>query len=535
VPEYASRPARDRNLPAVWGKLTLLLTALAMVATACARGEISVQPAELDENTFVINVADFEGDVGRGLSLTTDAEGNPHMSYLAFEDPQEPGATPAPALPGAPVLPAVKHAHVVGGAWTRTMVAEGVQADPSADATAIAVDAAGVHHIVWTEGGNLRYSNNAEGSFSEPATIAEGTGASGPSITVGADSVPLVAFYEQAGGGGADVETPLVRAAIATPGGWEVETAAEASPGEPASTAIGLAGDTPVVAYGSEGRTLLARRSADIWESEEADADGGLGVSMSIDADGNPHLAYYNGSGQVRHAHSIGGGPWEPSVVGPTDLASGDDVAAGPSIVVDAEGVHHVAWEDAEAISYANNESGEFVAEQVPGSQTEPAGRIPGVGLSAEGVLYLAWYDPEDTEVQLAVRGGGEPLLAVPPPAPTTAQPTGEPTGPPPCEPDGTELTLTAPPGALSAGFAEDCLAAPAGEPITVTLANQDSAPHNLGIYTSQGGDRLFTPPTLTNPGESVTYEVEPIPDPGQYFFQCDLHPTTMTGTFVVA
>lgn len=506
----------------------LLLTALAVIAPACARGEISVQPVDVDENTFVINVADFEGDVGRGLSLTTDAEGNPHMSYLVFEDPQKAGATPAPALPGAPELPAVKHAHVVGGAWTRTIVAEGVEADPSADATAIAVDPDGIHHIVWTEGGNLRYANNSEGAFSEPETIAEGTGASGPSIAVGADGVPLVAFYEQAGGGGADAETPLVRGATRADGGWAVETAAEASPGEPASTAIGLAGDTPVVAYGSEGRTLLARRSADIWESEEADADGGLGVGMSIDAGGNPHLAYYNGSGQVRHAHSIDGGPWETSVVGPTDLPSEDDEAGGPSIVVDAEGVHHVAWEDAEAISYANNESGEFVANQVPGSQTKPAGRIPRVGLGAEGVLYLAWYDPEDTEVQLAVRGGGEPLLAVPQPAPTAAQPTGEPTGPPPCEPSGSDLAIAA----LDLAFDTDCLAAPAAGPFTINFDNQDTLPHNVAIYTEQGGQQLFSGQIITGPA-TVAYEV-PAVDPGVFFFQCDVHPT-MTGTFVVA
>lgn len=508
-----------------------MLTALAMVATACARGEISVQPAELDENTFVINVADFEGDVGRGLSLTTDAEGNPHMSYLAFEDPQEPGATPAPALPGAPVLPAVKHAHLVGGAWTRSIVAEGTAVEEG-DETAIAVGPDGVHHVVWTEAGNLRYSNNAEGSFSEPLTLAEG-GITGPSIALGSDGSPMAAFYQESGGASPGVPSPVVAVSSAAEGDSIVAEAV--SPGEMPATAIGLSGDQPLVAYGSEGRTHLARKSGDLWESEEADADGGLGVSMSIDADGNPHLAYYNGSGQVRHAHSIGGGPWETSVVGPTDFPSGEEDAAGPSIAVDAEGVHHVAWEDAEAISYANNESGEFVAEQVPGSETDPAGLSPGVGLGAEGVLYLAWYDPQDTEVQLAVRGGGEPLLAVPQPEPTTAQPTEEPTGPPPCEPGGTELTLTAPPGALSAGFAEDCLAALAGEPFTVTLDNQDSVPHNLGIYTSQGGDRLFTPPTLANAGESVTYEVEPIPDPGQFFFQCDLHPTTMTGTFVVA
>lgn len=507
-----------------------MLTVLAVIATACARGDISVQPVEIDENTFVINVADFEGDVGRGLSLTTDAEGNPHMSYLAFEDPQETGATPAPALPGAPELPAVKHAHVVGGAWTRTIVAEGVAADPSADATAIAVDADGVHHIVWTEGGTLRYSNNAEGSFSEPDTVAEGRGTSSPSITVGADGVPLVAFYEGAGGEGADAETPLVGAAILTQGGWEVETAAEASPGEPASTAIGLAGDTPVVAYGSEGRTLLARRSTDIWESEEADADGGLGVSMSIDADGNPHLAYYASAGEVRHAHSIDGGPWETSVVGPTDFASGDDDVAGPSIAVDAEGVHHVAWEDETGISYANNQEGAFNLIQVPGSQSTPAGTSPQLGLGAEGVVYLAWYDPGDMEVQLGVRGGGEPLLAVPAPPPSSpsATPTPTETGPPPCEPSGSDLAIAA----LDVAFDTDCLAAPAGEPFTINFDNQDTLPHNVAIYTEQGGEQLFSGELITGPA-TMAYEV-PALDPGVYFFQCDVHPN-MTGTFVVA
>jgi plastocyanin len=33
--------------------------------------------------------------------------------------------------------------------------------------------------------------------------------------------------------------------------------------------------------------------------------------------------------------------------------------------------------------------------------------------------------------------------------------------------------------------------------------------------------------------GSSQTYDVEAL-DPGKYFFRCDFHPTTMTGTFVV-
>jgi plastocyanin len=33
----------------------------------------------------------------------------------------------------------------------------------------------------------------------------------------------------------------------------------------------------------------------------------------------------------------------------------------------------------------------------------------------------------------------------------------------------------------------------------------------------------------------SITYDVDPIEEAGDYYFQCDFHPTTMTGTFVVA
>ena len=37
---------------------------------------------------------------------------------------------------------------------------------------------------------------------------------------------------------------------------------------------------------------------------------GGYGISLALDKDGNPHVAYYTRDGEVRHAHSIGGSPW---------------------------------------------------------------------------------------------------------------------------------------------------------------------------------------------------------------------------------
>jgi plastocyanin len=54
-----------------------------------------------------------------------------------------------------------------------------------------------------------------------------------------------------------------------------------------------------------------------------------------------------------------------------------------------------------------------------------------------------------------------------------------------------------------------------------------------VGIYQSAGGEAFFQGDTITAP-DNITYDVDPIDEPGQYHFQCDVHPTTMSGTFVV-
>lgn len=98
------------------------------------------------------------------------------------------------------------------------------------------------------------------------------------------------------------------------------------------------------------------------------------------------------------------------------------------------------------------------------------------------------------------------------------------------CEPSGTHLRLVA----MNAMFETDCLAAPAGKPFTITFDNRDpGVPHNLSIYTdSSATAALFTGEIVSGPAKT-TYKV-PALDPGTYFFRCDVHPTTMTGTFVV-
>ncbi|MGH2724385.1 MAG: cupredoxin domain-containing protein [Actinomycetota bacterium] len=506
-------------------KLAPATLVLGLLAAACGAPDVVVRSGGQGEVRFFPGVLDAAGDVGRGLSMATDGQGDPHLAYLAFEEELETGQPPPAPDPDAPILPAVVHAHVVEDARTRSVVAEETAVTPE-DQTAIAVDGDGVHHVVWTEEGSLLYSNNAEGAFSEGQEITA-DGPVGPSIAV-AGTTPWVAFSVETG-----VEGPGGLVRVATPEGdrWSVETAAET--GASGQTAIAAVDGEVLVAYGSEGATMVARGPGP-WASETADPDGGVGVSMAVDGDGNPHVAYETAGGAVKHAHSTGGGPWEVS-----EVADGADAAAGgATIALDEDGVHHVAWASSEGIGYANNEEdGSFAAEEVPASQ---GGTLPRIGIGPDGEVLLAWFDTGDTEVQLAVRSEEPPLLALPgaPTGEPAPGPTGPPTGPPPCEPDGADLASVAPPGASGTGFDTDCMAVPAGEAFAVDFTNDDSTVHNWALYTDSSAEEHLGGGTIQEQigaGESTTYDVDPIDEPGQYFFRCDFHPTTMTGTFVVA
>jgi plastocyanin len=84
---------------------------------------------------------------------------------------------------------------------------------------------------------------------------------------------------------------------------------------------------------------------------------------------------------------------------------------------------------------------------------------------------------------------------------------------------------------AADIAFDASVIEAPAGEAFTINFTNNDSAPHNVAIYTEQGGDEIVKG-DIIDPGQSVEVQV-PAQEAGEYYFVCDLH-TNMNGTVVV-
>ncbi len=97
-------------------------------------------------------------------------------------------------------------------------------------------------------------------------------------------------------------------------------------------------------------------------------------------------------------------------------------------------------------------------------------------------------------------------------------------------------VTLAAPEGAASSGFSTDALSVEADVPIDLEFDNQDpGVGHNVEIFdgADESAPLLFGGEVVTGPAKP-TYSIEPLAE-GDYFFNCRIHPTTMTGTITSA
>jgi plastocyanin len=81
--------------------------------------------------------------------------------------------------------------------------------------------------------------------------------------------------------------------------------------------------------------------------------------------------------------------------------------------------------------------------------------------------------------------------------------------------------------------FSETKLTVKAGVPVTLTVQNKGSAVHNWHLLDvkDDSGKEIKTDLTDAGKTSSVTFTIG---KPGTYKFQCDVHPSDMTGTLTV-
>lgn len=115
-----------------------------------------------------------------------------------------------------------------------------------------------------------------------------------------------------------------------------------------------------------------------------------------------------------------------------------------------------------------------------------------------------------------------------PPPSPATSATTSP-------APTTTPQAVTVSLVAQNIAFNMSTITVPAGASVTVNFDNKDSGvQHNFSVYTdSTASKSIFIGSIVTGPA-TTTYTFTAPAAPGTYFFRCDVHPTIMTGSFIV-
>jgi plastocyanin len=547
--------------------VAVALVAAALVGSACAPQSAPPNiPVNFQGASYLTQVVDQVYDVGRSPSVTLDTHGNPSVTYLLLNPHLKKGQIPPPLLANTPQPPSVVIASQADGIWTRRNVTPNATGGGKGTATeigdkgglydgqstvAMAVDPNGFHHVVWSTPSGLFYAKDdtvhlkgdtTTMAFNGPPTQIVKTAVSGASIAVSDDGTPWVAF----------ISDGKVEAASLSGSTWAVQNVGRAAgtPSPANRTGITVVSGNPIVAYpGVSGVTVATKLSTAPtpgtattggWSTTTVpSSSGALGLSMT-QSSSQPVVSFISGSGDVDVA-AASGGAWKVAKAGTVGKTpTGEDISAFTTgLGADANGNLAVTWPDLgeQFIEVAQGTVSDLTFKATPVAEST-GGWSPSLAVSPDGKHgAVAWYDSINDHLNVATLVQGTPQIAIPSPL-FSPLPTPTAPGQLPCFPTGTtSLTLTAPSGAAGTGFSTKCLAVRPGTNFTVAFSNQDQAPHNFAIYTDSQATKLLggaaSATDIVPPGAGTTYQVKGLPA-GTYFFRCDVHPTTMTGTFVV-
>jgi plastocyanin len=86
---------------------------------------------------------------------------------------------------------------------------------------------------------------------------------------------------------------------------------------------------------------------------------------------------------------------------------------------------------------------------------------------------------------------------------------------------------------AQNMAFDTGTIMASVGGLVTINFDNKDNVPHNFALYTDSGAQTMIFKGQVVT-GTTIVYNFTAPTTPGTYFFRCDVHPSAMTGSFIV-
>lgn len=160
--------------------------------------------------------------------------------------------------------------------------------------------------------------------------------------------------------------------------------------GSPPSVAVDAEGRPHLAYYDMNKQVLVhAVKGASGWTTEtvDASADVGRGASLALDAQGRPHIAYRDETNKdLKYAYWTGSA-WS---LQPVDTL--DDVGGTPALALDAQGRPHISYEDVTRhnLKYArwSGTSWDIVTVDASGAGSSQSA----LTLEASGRAHIAWF-----------------------------------------------------------------------------------------------------------------------------------------------
>ena len=316
-------------------------------------------------------------------SLAIDAKSNLHISYADSDGALKYGFRPA------------------GSNRWFTMV---LDKQLGSFTTKMTLDAQGHPHICYTPG-IMKYAA-WDGQQWRIQQIAKDTGEIGYtcSIIITKDGTPHLTWYQLTG----SIQLHI-RYAVLQGNAWLARTLDFDNETGKWNSMVLDSHDLPVICYSAwyNGELRIAHWTGKQWDFTTVDSrirntgeyNIGQGNSMVLGTGDSPHISYYSEKA-LKYAHEVDG-KWVIQTVDPiTWLGSWAHFRS--SIVLDQQGFPHICYEDAGVLKHAYWEGKQWRIQVLARNGIESY-RYHSMVIDRDGTIYVAFRDPEDNTLKLAV------------------------------------------------------------------------------------------------------------------------------------